>query len=55
MTAGLPAGARAEFTPAIEIIQSLLSVAGDHHLVRQVIVGQRRQGQFHVVRIVLDD
>ena len=48
-------GARAEFPPAVEIIQSLLSVAGNHDLICQVIVLQRRQGQLDVVRIVLDD
>src|ERR1700692_872408 len=55
MTAGIFVGATGEFPPTIEVVQSLLSVAGNHDLICQVIVRQRRQRKLHVVRGVLDD
>ena len=51
---GLPPGARFEFSPAVKIIQRLRAVADDRDLVGQMVLLQRGQRQFHILRIVFD-
>ena len=55
MTAGLSFGRALKFSPTKEVVQGLLSVAGNHHLICKVVFAQRCQRKLHVVRIVLDD
>src|SRR6201991_3921000 len=47
-------GASAVLPPAIEVIQSFLSVTGDDDLIGQVVFFQRRQSKLPISRIVLN-
>jgi hypothetical protein len=44
-----------ESSPAIQEIESLLTIAGNHDLVGEFVIVQRRQSEFHVSRVVLDE
>jgi hypothetical protein len=48
-------GTSEELSPAIQKIESLLTIAGDDDLIGKFVIVQRCQSKFYVSRVVLDE